>query len=420
MAQQRFRLTSAKGGPWYEYYHEACPICGTNGGCMIHENGEKVICIREESDRPWGRNSALPGYLHFLGEKKNVPKSSVAIQKGSTKQSDSILNFYFRSFILFGKLLPAHREHLNSRPLTDKQIDRREYRSFPSNQQYVTEAMRKDLDVKTFKGIPGFYTGYGKDFIHGFSNSFLIPYRNIRNEIVGFQMRVDEVKNTVIVKNAAKDFNAKVFEQPNFVQCDLGNQTIWKGKLSFEEDWKTIYEPTSNEKLAQIKLKKGTRYFWFSSANKNNGTGAGNPTPIHVSIPSNDLKNWKVGQVHKAKTVWLGEGALKGDIAVDKLVELYRPDELNTIGKTFINVPGVNAWRVAMLPLKEMGVETINVAFDADAVNNSEVKHHLFDCLKELKKEGYHANLVVWNPDDGKGIDDTLINGKIPQFQHLF
>lgn len=57
--------------------------------------------------------------------------------------------------------------------------------------------------------------------------------------------------------------------------------------------------------------------------------------------------------------MWLGEGALKGDIAVDLMANLYDPLEIDQIGDTFISLPGVGAWRLAIPVLKEMGFKLL-------------------------------------------------------------
>lgn len=49
--------------------------------------------------------------------------------------------------------------------------------------------------------------------------------------------------------------------------------------------------------------------------------------PVHVAIPSWELKNWQIGTIHKVETVWVTEGALKADIAVEHC--LIAPDEAN-------------------------------------------------------------------------------------------
>ncbi|UPO91079.1 hypothetical protein [Niallia sp. Man26] len=61
---------------------------------------------------------------------------------------------------------------------------------------------------------------------------------------------------------------------------------------------------------------KANRYYWLSSANKENCTGSGNHARLHIVIPSSQLVNWNPGELHKAETAWLGEGLLQGDFAV--------------------------------------------------------------------------------------------------------
>lgn len=52
--------------------------------------------------------------------------------------------------------------------------------------------------------------------------------------------------------------------------------------------------------------------------------------------------------------------------------------------------------------IEEMGAEHINIAIDMDAMENPDVDYHLKQLIIELKSKRYNANLVLWNPDDGK------------------
>lgn len=160
--------------------------------------------------------------------------------------------------------------------------------------------------------------------------------------------------------------------------------------------------------------------YTFSSANKPHGTGSGNPAPIHVAVPTKNLQNWKEGELLKARTAWLGEGPLKCDIASDCIEKLYDPLEIEDIGDTFLALPGVGAWRLAIPILKEMGVEQVNLCFDADAVSNPQVFAHLKECAIELKRQGFRGNLVQWNEEEGKGIDDLFLRGMIPHMRKMF
>lgn len=419
------RRTSAPGGPWFEFYREVCPICGHKGGCMIHDDQNRVVCIRHSSDIEWAKNSAMPGFLHFLDvNPKKYDFSNVSEVEDNPKKEDVALNRVYRALIYCTHLNAKHRSHLMSisRQLTENQIKVRQYRSFPEKPWQVVKEVSERLTDSDFVGIPGFYLRegkYGQYFtLNGFTG-ILIPFRNYFNEIIGFQYRVDDVKNDLTIRNAIKGFEARVVEQPNKVECSLarGKIKVYEGELN--KEWKAIRDE-KGQLIAEVKLSVGQRYFWLSSANKEGGAGVGNPAPVHVSVPSEDLKQWKTGTKRSVRVVWLGEGPLKNDIAVDKIIELYDPEELEDIGTTMIGLPGVNSWRLALPYLKEMDVEMVNIAFDADAINNQYVKQHLFDCAKMLKSLGYSANVVLWNENDGKGLDDLFLQNKLPVMRRLF
>ncbi len=422
LLSSKLRRTSAPGGPWYEYMKEICPICGHKGACMIHEDQNRVVCIRVSSEKEWAKNSALPGYLHFLeGETKKFDFSTVPDIPDNPKKADTDLNRVYRELLNCISLSPAHKKHLTSpdRQLTEEQIKVRQYSSTPDKPWQVVKELAERLGDDNFVGVPGFYVRegrYGKYYTMSGFKGILIPFRNHKNEIVGFQVRVDKVLNDVSIDSNVNGFNARITKQPNMATCYLDGEKIFEGEIT--KDWMPIHADGTN--VGHIKLSKGQKYFWFSSANKEGGTGSGNPAPVHVSVPTSVLKEWKPGTVHKSRTAWLGEGPLKNDIAADKITEFYDPLELEDIGTTFLGLPGVNSWRLALPYLEAMGVQQVNIAFDADAINNPYVKQHLFACAKELKKRGYTANIAVWNLNDGKGLDDILLKNRLPLFKRLF
>lgn len=67
-------LRRSKIPGWYEYTREVCPICNKTGGCMIHENGEKVVCIRNQSKVQF--SVKFPSWIHNLVEPKKVTKAN--------------------------------------------------------------------------------------------------------------------------------------------------------------------------------------------------------------------------------------------------------------------------------------------------------------------------------------------------------
>ncbi|QAS54783.1 hypothetical protein HLI_21245 (plasmid) [Halobacillus litoralis] len=418
---------------WFEFYRIACPICNKSGGCMQNQEGDVVACIREVSDRPFSKNSSLPSYLHFLkGEKKRrkIDPSQAASISGEKKLDEYTLNEVYQSLLELLKLDEEHYVHLTSkkRQLSDEQIRVRDYQSFPDKPWEAVKLLQQSLGRDEFKGIPGFFEAegkYGKYWSISGMKGILIPYRNLRKEIIGFQYRLDQPPNDVKVQERKQGLRAVVKEQPNLVQFLYEGEILFEQRLDVGETV-TVYSPessiqdTSDSILGWVTLKKGNRYYWLSSAKKNKGASSGDPAPIHVTTPTHRMTRLKTGEPLTSKKVWLTEGALKADISSDLVSMLMSKDQLAAYGDTFIALPGVNSWQMVLPILKEMGVEEINLCFDMDAVDNIYVKAILMQCIKKLKEEKYHVNMVVWNSEHSKGIDDLLLSRKLPQFKRLF
>lgn len=408
---------------WYEFYRTPCVVCGSTGGCMAHVDGSVVACIRVPSDRFFSKNSALPSYLHFLKEdkRKRIDTNEVeSLYQGNPKQKNSSLNDVYTSLINCLELDEDHYNHLTSkeRQLSDQQVMIRDYKSFPDRPWEVVRMIEDELGIEDFTGIPGFYLKDNKYWTIAGTKGILIPFRNHFNEIVGFQYRIDNPPNVVEVKINRPGLKAFVKEQPNLIQVTFDGEIILEQSIELSKTWNTITH--EGDIKGWIRVVKGNRYYWLSSANKPLGTGSGDPAPIHIAVPTSKLKSWEKGCIHKSRTAWLSEGPLKCDIAADSIERLYDPLEIEDIGSTFLALPGVGAWRLAIPIMKEMGVEKVNICFDADSVSNTQVKKHLLECAKELKQEGFSANLILWNQNEGKGIDDLFLANKIPQIKPLF
>ncbi|TYS60674.1 hypothetical protein FZD47_20920 [Bacillus infantis] len=405
---------------WFEYYRETCPICGKRGGCMINGEGDTVVCIRTESDIQFSKG--FPSWIHKLKEKRDrrpSEDSKADFMEGHEKQDAAILNQTYRGLLSVTTLNGAHYTHLSgsSRQMTETEIVARQYRSFPEKPWNTVKQLKRALSVDDFCGIPGFFENkYGWSLAG--RQGILIPYRNELNQIVGFQTRIDNPPNDVeITPGSIKGLQVWVKEQPNLVQICIDGEIVEEANLPLGKTH-NVYTESG---MGFVKLVKGQRYFWLSSAKKHNGTGAGGAAmPVHVAVPSNKLAGWTPGTLKKAKSVWFTEGALKADIAVEHLAKVYKEEELEKLGTTFLATAGVNTWRSALPVLKAMETEHINVAVDMDAMQNPKVAYHLKQMLIEFKNLGYSATLVYWNPEDGKAIDDIFIKRKFPNLKKLF
>ena len=402
------RRTKLKG--WFEFYREICPVCGKRGGCMINEKGDTVVCIRIESNIVFSRN--FPSWVHSLKKKRTMAVSEIEGThiEGHPKKDEYTLNRVYRSLLNNTILTNNHYEHLRNRGMTDTEIFSRQYRSFPEKPWEVTKLIALELNQPTFEGIPGFFENQYGWTIAG-SQGILIPYRNIKNEIIGFQTRVDNIFYDVEINpGSIPGLQARVKEQPNLVQIMVDGEIIKEVELEVKKKF-PVYHGNG---VGFVTLVKGQRYFWLSSAKKTNGTGQGNPLPIHIAVPTYKLQSWKSGTI-KAKSVWITEGALKADIAAEHVCKVFGEKR----GDTFIAIPGVNTWRAILPYLKKIEAETVYIAFDMDLLENPQVLYHLKQLSLALKNEGYDAFLVIWNPDDGKGIDDMFTNKKIPSFKKI-
>ncbi len=142
-------------------------------------------------------------------------------------------------------------------------------------------------------------------------------------------------------------------------------------------------------KVRQDSPVKGPKYLYVSSK-KHDGPGPGSPVHIPLFEGSADI-------------VRLTEGELKADITTI------------LTGILTISIPGVSTWRPALPTLKKLGAKIVRVAFDADYHNNPNVARALNLTLSALIKEGFEVEVEEWAEEDGKGIDDLLVNGKAPR-----
>ncbi|WP_368502729.1 DUF3854 domain-containing protein (plasmid) [Alkalihalophilus sp. As8PL] len=418
-----FRMTTAKGGPWYEYYRRPCEICGKTGACMIHEDGNRVVCIRQSSDIEWGKNSSLPGYLHYLKEQVSIPKEKISTEKDAKKLPSHSLNKVYSELIANSSLTKEHLAHLTgvTRQMNKEEIRARGYFSMPDKPWRVISEVAKKLGSEDHLiGTPGIY--YRKKIGSGYYTlsglpAIGIPSRNHMNEIVGVQWRVDSPVNNLSYTSIDETFSAELIEQPDVAQLKYKGKTIYEGKLPVGA--KQTIKGKDGKAIGDVHISKGAKYIWLSSSRKENGTSAGNPLPIHVSVPTSHLLKWKSGTPRFAETVWITEGGLKGDITIEKFAKFFKPHELKEWGDTILSVPGVGAWRLLLPIMKEMGVKNVVIAYDMDMIENIYVKDHLFNMVREFKNQHYNVRMSIWDENVAKGIDDLTLKNYIPDIRTL-
>ncbi len=134
---------------------------------------------------------------------------------------------------------------------------------------------------------------------------------------------------------------------------------------------------------------QGGKYLSFTSS------GAGGPTA--TAIPHVPKGTPKVCEV-----VRITEGERKADIA-------FALD-----GVPIVSIPGVSSHAKVILVLKELGAKQVLLAFDADCRTNPNVAKALRKLYHLLVDAGFDVGIEYWDIANGKGIDDLLVGGKIP------
>ena len=130
------------------------------------------------------------------------------------------------------------------------------------------------------------------------------------------------------------------------------------------------------------------KYLWVSSS-RDDGPGPG--APCHVPIFA--------AKGPKILTARVTEGPLKADVATA------------ISGMLTLGVAGSTSSRSSVEPLKSLGVETVRIAWDADARQNHHVAAALRLAVRVYREEGFNVALETWDETAGKGIDDALLAG---------
>ena len=334
------------------------------------------------------------------------------IARASEKASVERLHEVYKVMLKELSLQEQHLEHLKEvRRISPQYAKIRSYRTFVQSkkERYVkTKAIKRSAG--SLEGIPGFAEMKGQYGLYWSMigrAGMLIPFRNIKNQIEGFQVMYDERPELIKVDGDLR-IQMKDYNHFSIIQKSTG-EVIGEANRN--------QLPLTTE-LGSISIELGPKYGWFSSPINPekgiyNGAEIGNPIPYHTAVPIQPLLNWTL---HKndirdhmdLDEIWWGEGPLKGDIAADFTKKLH------------LQVAGVAQWRVLLEPTKQLKPKRIVFAFDADAQDKEEtVGLNVMNAVKEAKKElqplGIDVAIAMWPSDVAKGLDDLFHAGYKPK-----
>lgn len=385
---------------------EPCAICGKTDWCSVffpdkaaYEGQKLYVCRRISSPevqspsngktyyfiKEFGDASCLysdakkesnSGYNNF-----EYTYHSPAVQEMAAKKADTgipalpnrELDLIYRAFLKQLTLSKAHFRKLHSDGWNRELIARSGVKSLTLSKSFDSEkGYYTDQDTRiqicqtllesfpTLSGVPGFYQDASNRWTFSGKSGILFPIRDRNNYLYRLRLRLDhpELDEKGKEKNKYKNFSSY------FPSTD------------------------SNGIITNAFL---------------NGCRAGSKIGIFFN-PKIDNVSFCI----------ITEGEKKGYVA-------------NYLLKcVVISLPGVNSFGKLKEPDEEgisvfqflhmIGCDSIAVAYDADKYVNEKVLQCEQKLVELAKEELFNTSVAVWNPGFGKGLDDILALGIIPEY----
>lgn len=324
-------------------------------GIPVQYNDEKTI-------NGYDRNAAA--------ESKIVPRPII---KDVEPQSDEVCDLVYRRFL---SLCPIYEEQINEwrskRKYSDEEIVAIGLRSIPREYSEINIIINTLLlEGYNLERVPGFTQRLRKNgnpvnegdwyWTIASLGKYFIPVRNELGQIVRLRISTGRIK-------------------PKYTWFSSGPN------IEFEED--------------PVKMRKG---------------GASSGAPINIVCPYQALQQWEPGveitYYGSADFVICTEGEHKSYISS------------NLLKKILIGIPGAGQYQEVIPTLKRWGTKKLAIALDMDALLEKEKEggknKYVFEHLKEfakqaLEEEGIEVVIWCWDPQQGKGLDDLLLNRLSP------
>lgn len=162
-----------------------CNKCGEGGNAIqLHSKIKKVSQKQSVEEL---KEALLKGNI------KLVENSNVSVQR--MMPVDRVTREYVYNNLLNELDLKFnHRKNLRERGLTDADIERLKYRSYPqSNLAALAKKAIAECDFSQYEGIPGFYDlSTEQPYLMKHGDGFLIPVVDMYGKIEGFQIRASK------------------------------------------------------------------------------------------------------------------------------------------------------------------------------------------------------------------------------------
>lgn len=323
--------------------------------------------------------------------------ASIGIQKEPElpAQEPRILHAVYSAFLSLCPLRKEHYEELrNERNYSDGEIRLHQFRSVPTMEEWS-----KILAVLKQKGYP-------LDRVPGFSQVFHPVEYSLFPKELGEPGEFQDETGTVsqghwmYMPNAAKGYFIPVYDQNGFIT-----------------------------RLRVRKDEGKPKYVWFSSSHnvnvekklryvRRNGVSSG--APLAIAVPPQQLLNWRqnhygedIQSIIPMHTLLVTEGEHKSYISA------------KFFGIPTIGLPGAGNFELLLPLLKHWNVKKLIVAYDMDTLQREDdslkaqkKQANLFQIVRNFTNEvaalGVNTCIWSWNIHDGKGLDDLVLNRKLP------
>ena len=281
-----------------------------------------------------------------------------------------------------------------------------------TRKELIADLLRicKENGLSSPKGIPGIYqdaqTGEWK--ING-KAGILFPVYDVKGRIYRLRLGVD-------TPDVAGEFDGKkgtfrfyrdmwFFDRENKPREEK-SVLVWKYGRDFNEitlNGKGLPPGKADGKYVNVSsFREWKNYETHTIVNKlSNGTRSGSNVSFYR--PKDAQKG----------IVWVTEGGKKAMVIAEvlKVAVLCLPG-VQTYSKLFEPEEGGAS---IMEQLSAEGVRLVVVAYDADKESNEAVASAEQGLLKELFNHGFTVGRTMWNQAFGKGIDDSIMEGVMPQ-----
>ncbi|HVF03118.1 MAG TPA: AAA family ATPase [Rubrobacteraceae bacterium] len=185
-------------GGWREASQEySCPICGKPDWCSVSDDDVWAICRRKDNGTGEHKVDAS-GADYWLYRLKEPPVESVSQEdppEVPERVEPETLDQVYGALLDELSLRHAHRQDLQRRGLSERQIKRRGYRTLPSgDREGCAGKLVEHFGPEVCSKVPGLYEKEGGPARWSIAGAagVLIPVRDAQERIVAIKVRADD------------------------------------------------------------------------------------------------------------------------------------------------------------------------------------------------------------------------------------